>query len=154
MKKIIVFMLAVTLIFAVGCGGESEAKNIPVDEIFAKIADNCDFPPMAKVDDPETAKEFFLIDIEYDKYDEVGIWQCPMSASLAEVIIIKTPDGARAKSDLNARRDKLVDVDSFYPDAKALAENSITGNWGQYFYFIAAEDAENAEKAIKAVLTE
>ena len=47
----------------------------------------------------------------------ISILQTPMSGALAEIIIINPSDGQleRAKSDLKERREKLIEVDAFYP---------------------------------------
>ena len=73
-----------------------------------------------------------------------------MSSVTAEIILIEANDG-QAENALNAlkeRRTKLIEVDAFYPDAKTIAENSITGTYNNVAYFIAGTNAEQSEEIL------
>ena len=73
-----------------------------------------------------------------------------MSAALAEIIIINPADSKleEAKTDLKARKEKLIKTDAFYPDHKNIAEKSIIGDVGGYAYMIVGSAANEGEKAL------
>ena len=105
-----------------------------------------------RITDNEIAQEFFKLNLENPEYKDIVIMQCPMSAVLAEMIIIETDNVDGAKADLEARKDKLINVDAFYPNAVEIAENSIVGTYNNIVYFIAAENAEASEEILRAEL--
>ncbi|HAS79270.1 MAG TPA: hypothetical protein DCS38_06295, partial [Ruminococcus sp.] len=53
-----------------------------------------------------------------------------------------------AKADLEARKEKLINVDAFYPDSKTIAEDSIVGVYNNIAYFIAGENAAESEQVL------
>lgn len=120
------------------------------DELAQIVITSTEWAKMAKVEDADFALEMFKLDLDNPDYDQISIYQCPMSASLSEVIIIKPADG-KSDAALNAlqeRKTKLVDVDTYYPDQKGIAENAIIGQKSGYVYFIADENAEIGEQKL------
>ena len=71
-----------------------------------------------------------------------------MSAVIAEIILIQAEDTQSAMQDLQARKDKLINTDAFYPEHKEIAEQSIVGSYGDIVYFIADYDAQESEKVL------
>jgi hypothetical protein len=139
-----------------GSASDSENNAITSDisayDLAKGVIDANDFPAMENVTDNEEAKEFFKLDLESEKYSEISIWQCPMSAATAEIIVIKTKDVAGAKADLKARRDKLIKTDVSYPSDKEIAENSVIDSKGEYVWLIAVKDVNKAVATLFALL--
>ena len=107
-----------------------------------------EWPSLWEVTDPQILSDFFLLDETNENYRNMIVFQCPMSATMTEVIIIEAEDVESAKSDLEARRQKAIDQDAFYPNDVDLANASIVGTEGNYAYFILAGNAAEAETAL------
>ena len=117
-----------------------------------KVTSEVEWAALDRITDNEIAQEFFKLNLKNPEYKDIVIMQCPMSAVLAEMIIIETDNVDGAKADLEARKDKLINVDAFYPNAVEIAENSIVGTYNNIVYFIAAENAEASEEILRAEL--
>lgn len=137
---------------------EAEVENGTVDGVtdsanpLQPLADAAtsvgEWPALMEVTDPQMLSDFFLLDAGNENYRNMIVLQCPMSATMTELIIIETSDTDAAVSDLEARRQKAIEQDAFYPNDVDLANASIVGTEGDYAYFILAWDAAEAEKAL------
>ena len=129
-------------------------KNFSTDELTEAVKSAGEWPKMVKIEDNEMAQEFFKLDLENENYVEISISQCPMSASLAEIIIINPAEGKldTAKEDLKTRKAKLTKSDVFYPDHQNIADESIIGDAGGYVYLIVGLSSVDGEKALKEKL--
>lgn len=107
-----------------------------------------EWPTMWEVTDAQMMSDFFLLDAENENYRNILVLQCPMSANMTEIIIIEAEDVSSAMTDLEARQKKAREMDAFYPNDVEKAEASIVGSEGDYAYFILAEVASDAEKAL------
>lgn len=107
-----------------------------------------EWPAMMEVTDTMMLTDYFMLDPENANYRNMIVMQCPMSATMSEIIIIEADDVEAAKADLNARRDKAISQDAWYPNDVELAEASIVGTEGDFAYFILAGAAAEAEPAI------
>ncbi len=125
-------------------------KNFSTDELAEVVNGAGEWPKMMKIEDNEMAKDYFKLDLENENYVEISLLQSPMSAVLAEIIIINPADGKldTAKEDLETRKEKLITTDAFYPDHKNIANESIIGEAGGYVYLIVGLSAEDGEKAL------
>ncbi len=133
--------------------GESDKDVNPLMPLVdAAIASSDKWPNLVEVTDETIIKDYFLLDKSNENYNEMIIMQCPMSAVMSEIIIIKATDVDAAKADLEARQKKAQDSDAWYPNDVELADSSIVGTEGDYAYFILAEGASEAETAIVDVI--
>lgn len=107
-----------------------------------------EWPAMMEITDEMMLTEYFMIDPANANYRNFMVMQCPMSATMSEIIIIEADDVDAAKADLDARREKAITQDAWYPNDVELAEASIVGTEGNYAYFILAGSAAEAETAI------
>lgn len=107
-----------------------------------------EWPAMMEVTDTMMLTDYFMLDPENANYRNMIVMQCPMSATMSEIIIIEADDVEAAKADLNGRRDKAISQDAWYPNDVELAEASIVGTEGDFAYFILAGSAAEAETAI------
>lgn len=123
------------------------AEN-PLSPIIDKVLSESEWPVLSIVTDETILKEFFLLDTANENYKEMIVMQCPISAKMSEIIIINADDVSAAEEDLNARRQKAIDQDAWYPNDVELAQNSIVGTNGSYAYFIIGDNAEAAETSI------
>lgn len=131
---------------------EDSTETAALMPVIETVTSSVEWANLAEVTDESILTEFFQLDKNNENYKDILVMQCPMSAVTAEIIIIEAVDGKidDVKADLTARQDKLINVDSFYPDAKAIAENSIVGTHNNVAYFIAGENAAESE----GILTE
>jgi hypothetical protein len=182
MKKLTLYILLVLLICGVfvSCGKKDEEKkdgedvtsgasssdvtnaanggfslSVPVRNIIPDIAPAPTWKALNEIYDEDIISEFFGLEKTNPNYVELTVWQCGLSTEVEEIIIIKAADGKTSDvtADLEKRRDRLINVDTFYPDDKATAEKSLIGNLGDYCYFIAGENANSALENLKLVLT-
>lgn len=126
--------------------GLSEAMNSIAEAVEGAV----EWPAMVLMTDAATLKDFFLLDAENPNYKEVMVKQAAMSAAFGEIIVIEAVDGKvdEAVKDLEARKQKLIDQDAFYPEHQELAQNAIVGKKGNYAYLLAGQGAADAEKAL------
>lgn len=122
--------------------------NAIVDEITSKI----EWASLTTIEDEELISEFFTLDANNSNYRQLLVKQCPMSAVISEIILIQSNDVQSAMEDLQTRKQKLIDVDAYYPEHKEIAENSIVGSYGDIAYFIASETAEESETVLREYL--
>ena len=94
--------------------------------------------------------DYFTLDPNNENYEQAIFMQCPMSANLTEIIVIKAADPEAAKADLEARQKKAQDTDAFYPADIERANSSIVGTEGSYAYFLMCDNTSD----IEAVLVE
>ena len=127
-------------------GGEVSANALqPLVDAALAVGE---WPAMMEVTDTMMLTDYFMVDPENANYLNMIVMQCPMSATMSEIIIIEAEDVEAAKADLNARRDKAISQDAWYPNDVELAEASIVGAEGNYAYFVLAGSAAEAETAI------
>lgn len=127
-------------------GGEAAANALqPLVDAALAVGE---WPAMMEVTDTMMLTDYFVLDPENANYLNMIVMQCPMSATMSEIIIIEAEDVEAAKADLNARRDKAISQDAWYPNDVELAEASIVGAEGNYAYFVLAGSAAEAETAI------
>lgn len=127
--------------------GVTDSAN-PLQPLADAATSVGEWPALMEVTDPQMLSDFFLLDAKNENYLNMIVLQCPMSATMTEVIIIETSDTETAVSDLEARRKKAIEQDAFYPNDVDLANASIVGTEGDYAYFILAFNAAEAEKAL------
>lgn len=113
-----------------------------------------EWPAMAEISDADIILEDFEIDINDNKIEDIYIKKCPMSATMAEIIIIKSKNGEvnHAVDLLNARKQSLITKFAFYPSDKEIAEGALIGSLGDYAYMIAAGSAAEGKDALLAAL--
>ncbi|MDE6593409.1 MAG: DUF4358 domain-containing protein [Oscillospiraceae bacterium] len=130
---------------------EEEAAN-PLMPIIDAVLAESEWPVMAEVTDEMILKDYFLIDPASECFEQLIVMQCPMSAQMSEIIIIKAGDGdldeKTAWETLNDRQRKAIETDAWYPADKELADASIVNRCGNYVYFIIGVNAEAAEESI------
>lgn len=137
-----------------GSAPEFDPDNVnPLQPLVtAAMGDFSNWPFLMEVTDEMILKDYFLLDKSNENYEELIVMQCPMSAQMCEIIIIKAKDVEAAKTDLEARQKKAQDTDAFYPADVENAANSIVGTKGDYAYFFiggtAADGQTNLEAAI------
>jgi len=128
---------------------DTEESSV-LQTIVGNITSSVEWASLDEITDDETIKEFFKLDKSNPDYKDMIVMQCPMSAVVAEIIIIEAQEGKAddAVNALKERRQKLIDVDAFYPDSKEIAEQSITGTYHNVAYFIAGENAQQSEEIL------
>lgn len=131
-----------------------DEENVnPLQElVLASMGDFSDWPTLAEVNDELILSDYFLLDKNNENYEQLIAMQCPMSAQMCEIIIIKASDTEAAKADLEARQKKAQDTDAFYPNDIDRAANSIVGTKGDYAYFFLCENPTAAEELLTAAI--
>lgn len=124
-----------------------ESSN-PLMPMVESVLNSAEWPYLEEITDSYIISEYFTLDAENANYNELIVMQCPMSAVMSEIIIINAEDTDAAKADLDARRQKAIDTDAWYPDDQVNAENSIVGVNGSYVYFIIGNNAAEGEQAL------
>lgn len=126
----------------------TENQAIDLNAIVNEVTSKVEWAKLDTIEDASIINDFFTLDAENSNYNQLLVMQCPMSAVIAEIILIDANDVDSAIQDLNARRDKLINTDAFYPEHKEIAEQSIIGNRGNIVYFIASQNAQESEKIL------
>lgn len=131
---------------------DEENVNPLQNLVLASMGDFSDWPTLAEVNDEFILSDYFLLDKNNSNYEQLIVMQCPMSAQMCEIIIIKASDVESAKADLEARQKKAQDTDAFYPNDIDRAANSIVGTKGDYAYFFLCENPTAAEELLTAAI--
>ena len=131
---------------------DAEVGANPLQSVVDAALAVGEWPAMMEITDEMMLTEYFKIDPANANYRNFMVMQCPMSATMSEIIIIEADDVDAAKADLDARREKAITQDAWYPNDVELAEASIVGTEGNYAYFILAGSAAEAETAIVEAL--
>lgn len=131
---------------------DEENVNPLQNLVLATMGDFSDWPSLSEVSDEFILSDYFLLDKNNPNYEQLIVMQCPMSAVMCEIIIIKADDVDAAKADLEARQKKAQDTDAFYPDDIERAGNSIVGTKGDYAYFLICENPPEAEELLTAAI--
>lgn len=126
----------------------SEENVNPLRSLVEATASGTEWPYLSEITDELIISDYLTLDKENENYEEAIYMQCPMSANLTEVIIIKAADPDAAAADLEARQKKAQEQDAFYPDDVERAGSSIVGTHGDYAYFLMCSDAKGAEEQL------
>ncbi|MGN0639122.1 MAG: DUF4358 domain-containing protein [Huintestinicola sp.] len=127
---------------------EETVSDNPLYPAVEKALSESEWPSLMEVTDEVILKEFFLLDPANENYKEMIVMQCPISATMSEIIIINADDVSAAEADLEARKTKAIEQDAWYPNDQELAAASIVGTNGNYAYYIIGTNAASAEKSI------
>lgn len=132
----------------------SQVQEISVDltSIVNEITSKVEWASLSVIDDDQLISEFFKLDANNPNYKDILVEQCPMSAVIAEIILIQANDVNSAMEDLEVRKQKLIDTDAFYPEHKEIAQQSIVGSYGNIAYFLASDSSAESEKVLKEYL--
>jgi hypothetical protein len=122
--------------------------TVNLENVVEAITSQVEWASLTTIDDSELISEFFKLDSDNPNYEQLLVKQCPMSAVIAEIILIQANDVDSAMDDLQARKQKLIDTDAYYPEHKLIAEDSIIGYYGDVVYFLAGENAQDSEKVL------
>lgn len=131
---------------------DSDSVQVDLNAIVDEITSKIEWASLATIEDEELISEFFTLDANNPNYQQLLVKQCPMSAVISEIILIQADDVQSAMEDLQARKQKLIDVDAYYPEHKEIAENSIVDSYGNIAYFIASKSAKESETVLKEYL--
>ena len=107
-----------------------------------------EWPMLMEVTDETMISDYFTIDVNDENYSESIFMQCPISANISELIILKATDVDAAVDALTARRDKAINSDAFYPADAERAGASIVGSEGDYAFFIMTDGSADVETVL------
>ena len=128
-------------------------KDTNAGKVAAAIGGVGEWTSMVPPYDPAMIPEMFLINP--DDYKSVSINQAMMSASFAEIIVVETEDGktADAVKALEARKEKAINQDAFYPGQDEIAENALIDSEGNFAFLImgSSDNAACAKAAKEAI---
>lgn len=150
--RILLTIAALITLLLCGCSGNSSPKAVSLDDAVGYITDHSEWPEMAEITDGFILNEFFGIDTDVYPEEDIAVYQCPMSAVMSEIILIRSDDLAGACAVLEARREKAITIDAFYPEDKAIAEASVVGTEGDIAYFIMGSSADESERLLTEYL--
>lgn len=129
-------------------------KDVSAKEIAEVISKSEEWPKLSAVSDNNELKEYMLIDADNEDFKEVYALKPGISGTISEIIVIKAKEGKaeNAKKALEARKDKLINQDSFYPEHVKWAQNSVIETIGDYAFLICNRETDKAVKAVEDYL--
>lgn len=133
---------------------DGSTSEVDLQAMVDYITSNVEWASLMQIEDPDLISEYFTLNATDPNYKQLLVSQCPMSAVVAEIILIQAEDVQSAKDDLTARRDKLINTDTYYPEHVEIAEESIIGSVGDIVYFIAGENAQESENVLLEYLSQ
>lgn len=151
MKKAAVFLLLLFIAAMSACSGSvSEKTEKTAEELLDVVASSVEFPPTTRLTDEERIAE---MNIDFSNAEEYVIVQQLVSVDVVEVIIIKAEEGQdKILSDLEKRKESLINDFAYYPEQVESAEATVVGRVKDVCYLICHAEASEAEKALKAAV--
>lgn len=128
--------------------GMTMSKNMT--GLMDAITGAAEWTMLIDVNEAERLKEMGL-DPANANYEEIAVKQAGVSASFAEIVVIKAKDTEAALKDITARKDKMA-ADTFYPEHQEQAKNAVVGKHGDYVYLIGHSEGAKVEEALKAAI--
>ncbi len=151
MKKAAVFFLLLFIAAMSACSDSvSEKTEKTAEELLDVVASSVKFPPTTRLTDEERIAE---MNIDFSNAEEYVIVQQLVSVDVVEVIIIKAEKGQEdILSDLEKRKESLINDFAYYPEQVESAEATVVGRAKDVCYLICHAEASEAEKALKAAV--
>ncbi len=173
MKKIIITTLAFCLAAAsmTGCGRKKEETPAPqetsvtettssettsetgmVAKALSEIGDAIErvgeWPSMILVDAEDEFLDMTGLDMKNENYRQVYMRRSNLEGGFGEYIIIEADNVEEALKDLEARKERLISMDTPYEQHTELAKGAIVGKNGNYVYLIARENPAEVEEEL------
>lgn len=170
MKKIIIttFTLCLLATSLTGCGRKEEPAPTPeqttvteatsettteetgmVGKALSEIGDAIErigeWPSMVLVEAEDEFLDMTGLDMKNENYKQVYMRRSNLEGGFGEYIIIEADDVEAALRDLEARKERLISMDTPYEEHTELAKGAIVGKNGNYVYLIARENPKEVE---------
>ncbi|WP_088547668.1 DUF4358 domain-containing protein [Paenibacillus aquistagni] len=151
MKKLILTMMAVTLLL-VGCGAKKEeAVNVPVSEIMNAIKEKGEyamgFEEINLKQDTDTAGK---LNIDPASIEEGMLLRAMINIRADEIIILKAQDASKIEDLKKALDDEIANLDqiwsTYLPQEYEKVQHHIIKQQGNYLILIVADNPETLEK--------
>ena len=85
------------------------------------------------------------LDMKNENYRQVYMRRSNLEGGFGEYIIIEADNVEEALKDLEARKERLISMDTPYEEHTELAKGAIVGKNGNYVYLIARENPKEVE---------
>lgn len=152
MKKPIVLICIIILLLSSACG--SQQKDVDVKVVAKSIIDELNIEQMSEVD--ADTIEFMYDNLEVDDLLGYCVYSCGTASSFDEIVLIKVKDDDQGKKVYDIIKERKNDRYSVYKDYSPLQadkiERSIVVQDGQYVYWLACNNPEDAQKIIKEAI--
>ena len=132
-------LIAAVMIILTAC---SSASAVTSSQAAEAVMNGCEWPEMQYITDEYILRENFGLTAEYG---DITVLQCPASAVMSEIIVIRSDSPQKAYEALEKRRTRAIERDALYPETRRIAESSVVGMSGDYAYFIMGENAAAGE---------
>lgn len=104
-----------------------------------------EWPLMVVVDAEDEFFDVTGLEMKNENYKQVYMRRANLEGGFGEYIIIEANDVDEAVKDLEARKERLIAMDTPYDNHTELAKGAIVGKSGNYAYLIARENPEEVE---------
>lgn len=134
---------------------EAPGENVQTDglnQTVEKVLEKYDLPDFVTINEQELND---LYSIDSDLTDDFAVYKPMMNVHATEIIVVKAKEGnfEKVKAAVDAYIDVQEDIWSRYlPEQYELVQNRQSGEIGNIYYVIIAEEAESIAADLKEVL--
>lgn len=146
MKKVILILSAVLMMFMLGCS----SKDVSLTDIKDKLKDTIDFSTFSKEEESTFLKDTFNFD--QDKIEDYQLYVPQTNLNTNTVLILRlkdTSDASEFEEKINAYKENLLNIYKDYaPDQAEFVKDSVYEEHGKTIVFVISDKSEEVKKAL------
>ena len=146
MKKVILILSAVLMMFMLGCS----SKDVSLTDIKDKLKDTIDFSTFSKEEESTFLKDTFNFD--QDKIEDYQLYVPQTNLNTNTVLILRlkdTSDASEFEEKINAYKENLLNIYKYYaPDQAEFVKDSVYEEHGKTIVFVISDKSEEVKKAL------
>lgn len=146
MKKMILIISTVLMIFIVGCS----SKDVSLTDIKDKLKDTVDFSTFSKEEESSFLKDTFDFDMDKIEEYEVYVPQTNLNTNTILLLNLKNAsDASEFKEKIDAYKENLLSIyEDYAPDQAEFVKDSVYEEHGKTIVFVISDKSEEVKKAL------
>ena len=146
MKKMILIISTVLMIFIVGCS----SKDVSLTDIKDKLKDTVDFSTFSKEEESSFLKDTF--DFDMDKIEEYDVYVPQTNLNTNTILLLNlknASDASEFKEKIDAYKENLLSIyEDYAPDQAEFVKDSVYEEHGKTIVFVISDKSEEVKKAL------
>lgn len=146
MKKMILIISAVLMIFMIGCS----SKDVSLTDIKDKLKNTVDFSTFSKEEESSFLKDTFDFDMDKIEEYEVYVPQTNLNTNTILLLNLKNAsDASEFKEKIDAYKENLLSIyEDYAPDQAEFVKDSVYEEHGKTIVFVISDKSEEVKKAL------
>ena len=146
MKKVILILSAVLMMFMLGCS----SKDVSLTDIKDKLKDTVDFSTFSKEEESSFLKDTF--DFDMDKIEEYDVYVPQTNLNTNTILLLNlknASDASEFKEKIDAYKENLLSIyEDYAPDQAEFVKDSVYEEHGKTIVFVISDKSEEVKKAL------